>query len=331
MAEILSQNEIDELLSALAAGVDEPEKEPEEVVLGQVREYNFRTANKFAKEHIRMLEFIYENFANQLSSYLSATLRVMSEAEVVSIEEQTFAEFSNSITSPVILSIISMPPLQGNSLLEITPTIAYEMISRLFGGTGDFTDTSKTFTEIELSVLRRISQQIIELMDESWGKVIKIKAMLERVETSAQYTQIIAASEPIVIVTLNVKIGKVSDLVNLCIPHVAVQPILKQLNMQTLYQETNMQNDQTESPLVMTQNLNDIHLTLHAIFDDTVGTVQDIINLQVGDVIRVDHPVNKPVTVLVEHMPKFKAAIGRHKSRYAVRVSDILKESGADE
>ncbi len=331
MAEILSQNEIDELLSALAAGVDEPEKEPEEEVLGQVREYNFRTANKFAKEHIRMLEFIYENFANQLSSYLSATLRVMSEAEVVSIEEQTFAEFSNSIPSPVILSIISMPPLQGNSLLEITPVIAYEMISRLFGGTGDFTDTSKSFTEIELSVLRRISQQIIELMDESWEKVIRVRATLDRVETSAQYTQIIAANEPIVIVTLNVKIGQVSDLMNLCIPHVAVQPILKQLNMQTLYQETSGQNNQEQDDLDMAPKLSDIQLTLHAIFDDTVGTVQDIINLQVGDVIRVDHTVNKPVTVLVEHMPKFKAAIGRHKSRYAVRISDILKENEADE
>ena len=331
MPGILSQNEIDELLSALAAGEDTPTHTDEEEELGQVKEYDFRTANKFPKEQMRMLQFIYENFAGRLSSYFSGTLRVMSEVEVVSIEEQSFQEFSNSIPSPVVLSVIGMSPLKGSALLEISPAIAYEIVSRLFGGTGEYVDIEKAFTEIELSVLRRIILQILEVMGEAWEKAIAIRPSLDRMETSAQFTQIVSSNEPIVIITMNVTIGQVSDIINLCIPHVAVQPVFKQLSMRVLYADSFFQEDAKEDVGKINPDMADIVLTLHAAFDDTIGTVNDIISLQVGDVIRVDHPTNKPINVTVEHMPKFKAAIGTKGSKYAVRITDILKEENDHE
>jgi len=331
LSSILSQNEIDELLSALAAGVDAPPEAPEEQELGQVREYNFRTANKFPKEQIRTLQFIFEGFAVHLSSYFAGMLRVMSEVEVVSIEEQTFSEFNNSIPSPVVLGIVNMPPLQGNALLEISPAIAYEIISRVFGGSGEFFDTGKPFTEIELSILVRVVRQILELMEESWERVAKVTATLDRIETSAQFAQIVAVNEPIAIITMNVKIGDTSDVINLCIPHVAVQPVAKQLSMRMFYSEVSAQENQPVKVDKLTPGLANTQLTLHAVFDNTIGTVQDIVNLQVGDVIRVDHHINKPITVMIEHMPKFKGCIGMHRSKYAVRISDILKEETDDE
>lgn len=324
MAETLTQSEIDELLNALQAGTDEPEEPEEDDGAGQVKEYNFRTANKFPKEQMRMLEFIYENYAGRLSSYLSGTLRTMSDVKLLSIEEQTFLEFSNSVPSPVVLAIIRMDPLEGNSLLQISSTIAYEMVSRLFGGTGSFSDTEKSFTEIELSVIRRIINQILEIMDEAWEEALDVRSMLERIETSSQFTQIVASSEPIVIITMNVKIGDVEDIINLCIPHIAVQPVFKELSMHNLYSKAVDDEDIEEDFGRLSSNMSNINLTMRAVFDDTIGTVNDIVNLQIGDVIRVDHPVSKPITVNVEHIPKFKAHIGRHKSMYAVKIADIM-------
>lgn len=330
MAHVLSQNEIDELLNALASGKETVVEKQEEPQSSNVKVYDFRSANKFPKEQIRMLNFIYDNYVGRLSTYLSGTLRAMCEIDVVSIEEQTFSEFSNSLPNPAFLAIIRMKPLTGSALLDISPAIAYEMISRLFGGTGHFHDNQKPFTEIEISILARVIEQMLSIMSESWDKVAKISTSLDRIETSSQFAQIVPANEPIAIITMNVKIGDISDLINLCIPHVAVQPVNKQLAKKMFYSESvapkTDSNMESLSPRI-TSTL----LTLHTVFDNTLATVKDVLNLQVGDVIRVDHPINKQITVLVEHIPKFKGFIGMHGQKYAVKISDILKEEAEDE
>lgn len=332
MADILSQSEIDELLIALASGRDAPTVDKSDHGEGDhLRAYNFRTANKFSKEQIRMLRFIYENYSGRLSTFLSGMLRAACDIEVVSIEEQTFSEFGNSLPLPAFLAIFDMPPLAGSALMEISPTIAYEIISRLFGGTGQFQDYSKIFTEIEIATLTRVVQKMLTVMNESWERVAPVNAMLDRIETSAQFAQIVSAGEPIVIITINVKIGDVSDLINLCIPRLAIQPISQQLAMKSWYSERASAHVGTANDVPMV-NPRIVHtvLTLHAVFDSTPATVQDVVSLQVGDVIRVDHPVSKPITVMVEHMPKFKAMMGQKEHRMAVRITDILKEVPED-
>lgn len=324
MSNILSQSEIDELLSALASGQDMPPEEQTEDESKLIRSYDFRTANKFSKDQMRTLHFIYDNFASRLTTYLSGTLRTACEVEVISIEEQTFSELINSMPVPVILSIINMPPLQGSILFEITPVIAYEIIARLLGGTGQSENVDKAFTEIELSILERVTRRMIALMDEAWERINKVKATLDRVETSPQYAQIVSANEPIAIITLNAKIGEVEDIINLCIPHVAVQPIAKKLVIKSWYTDVGVRKTAEERDYQ--ERLAGIYLTLQAMFNTTTATVGDVMNTKVGDVIQIDHKIDQPITVKVEHIPKFRGVIGIQSSNYAVRIMEILEE-----
>ena len=324
MANVLSQAEIDELLSAMAAGNNEISDNATGNEESEVKQYDFRTANKFSKDQMRTLNFIYDNYASRLSTLLSATMRVICEVEVISVEEQTFSEFSNSMPSPVVLSIIKMAPLQGSVLLEIMPTIAFEIINRLLGGTRQLKNTDKAFTEIELSVLECMLRKMIAPMNDAWDKINKVNASLERIETSAQYAQIASANEPIAIITMNVRIGEVSDIFNICIPHVAVQPIAKQLVIKTWYSEQKLSEKTIEEKKMVSVNLSSIKLNLHAVFDDTNATVREILSTQVGDVIRIDHNINKKITIKVEHIPKFKGFIGIQGSNYAVQTTDII-------
>lgn len=330
MANILSQNEIDELLSVLTSGKDvsaekvEPENEP-----ATVRLYDFRTANKFSKEQIRTLHFIYDNYASRLSTYLSGMLRVLCEAQVLSIEEQTFSELSNSMPSPVVASIISMPPLQGSSLFLISSAVAYEIISRLLGGTGEKQAIDKPFTEIELSIMERVINSMLGNMNEAWEKINKVNAHLERIETSSQYVQIVSANEPIAIITMKVSIGETTDIINICLPHVALQPIAKKLVMRSWYNENSISVKAAGED--MSKTLSNVSLTLNVVFNETRATVKDILNTEVGDVIQVNHNINMPVTVKIEHMPKFKGFVGMSGSNYAVKVTDILKEETGDD
>lgn len=323
MSNILSQNEIDELLQALTSGKETAVNPEEEDQSQEIKAYDFRTANKFSKDQIRTLHFIYDNYASRLSTYLSGTLRTVCEVEVISIEEQSFSEFSNSMPSPAIVAIFAMSPLQGSLLLEVSPIVSYEIFSRLLGGTGQYYDTDKAFTEIELSIMELTVRDMLALMNEAWEKINKVNTIFDRIETSAQYAQIVSANEPIVIITMNVKIDNVSDIINLCIPHVGTQPIAEQLVRKTWYMQNNGMTSKSEQVKVG-KGLSDIYLNLHAVFNDTQATVQDIVNTQVGDVIRIDHDINEEITVKVEHIPKFKGFIGMHSANYAVQVSEIL-------
>ena len=329
MANILSQNEIDELLSALASGNDTPPEELTEDESKLIHSYDFRTANKFSKDQMRTLHFIYDNFATRLTTYLSGTLRTLCDVEVISIEEQSFSELTNSMPVPVIVSIINMPPLHGSVLLEITPVIAYEIISRLLGGAGQTENTDKAFTEIELSIMERVIRRMLTLNDEAWEKINKVKTALDRLETSSQYAQIVSANEPIAIVTLNVKIGDTSDIINLCIPHVAVQPIAKKLVIKSWYTDIGYgrTNGDREN---YKERLSGIFLNMLTVFNTTPATVGDIMNTKVGDVIQIDHNIDRPVTVKVEHIPKFRGVVGTQGSNYAVRITEILEEDTDD-
>lgn len=334
MAEILSQSEIDELLVALASGQsasgsDGKGKQQDD----KVRVYDFRSANKFSKEQIRMLNFIYDSYAGRLATFLSGTLRTMCEVEVVSVEEQTFAEFTNSLPVPAFLGILTMPPLTGNALFELSSAVAYEIVSRLLGGTGYLhEEANKLFTEIEISILSRISRQMIAYMNESWERVVEVNAELERVETSAQFAQIVNTGEPIAIITMNVKIGEVSDIINLCIPHLAIQPIAKQLAMKKWYNESSTSSGSESNVLpYVSPKITAMPIHMRVIFNDTEATVRDVLNLQVGDVIRIEHQVREPLTAMVEHIPKFKGYIGTKGQKLALMISEILKEAPKDE
>ena len=166
---------------------------------------------------------------------------------------------------------------------------------------------------------------MLKIIDDSWEKVIKLTSHLERIETSSQFAQIVESSEPIAIITMNVKIGEVSDTINFCIPHIAVQPIAKQLGMKQWYADYLLNNNSKANTELINKHLANTYLTLHSVFDGTRATVQEILNLQVGDVIRIDHNIDKPVTINIEHIPKLKGVVGMHGSKYAVKITDILR------
>lgn len=324
---MLSQNEIDALLNALNDGDTEAIEEPQESAEPEAKLYNFKTADKFPKEQMRTFSIIYENFSSLLTTHLTSALRTICEADVMSVEEVSFSEFINSMPTPVILTIYEMLPLRGQLLMEISPEIAYAMVGCLFGGPADYQDTSKAFTEIELAVIERNVRKFMPLIDDAWERVVKVHAKMERIETSAQFAQILAMNEPIAIITLNVKIGNAEGLINVCIPHLAVEPIAGQLNTRAMFSPPHYDDEDNSATAELVQNnIMDSVVTLRATFNDTMATAWDIMHLQVGDVIRVDHDVQEPITMKVEQIPKFHGVIGSQRNKYAVQIVDIIEE-----
>ena len=332
MSEILSQAEIDELLSTLMAGDSAPDPEASEVPSkSKIREYDFRTANRFPKEQMRTFHVVFETFSQLFSNRLSSVLRASCECEVLSIEECSYSEFNNSLPAPVVLAVVEMPPMYGSLLIQMSPELSYMLVSRLFGG-GTSGENSKQFTEIELNTVERILRQATGVFDEAWDKVIALTTQIERIETSPQFAQITAPNEPVAVIILNITMGDESGLMSICIPHTAVEPVAQQLNTRMWFSGVAREDGRSEERAAMlTSQLLQTPIPLTAFFDQTPATVSDIVNLQIGDVIKLDHGIDQPLTIRIQHLPKFHAMIGTLGQRYALQIVDVIKEENLNE
>ena len=214
MADVLSQNEIDALLKQLSTGELDADDFTETKSV-KVKEYDFSRPAKFSKEHLRTLEIIFEHYGRLLSSNLPAYLRKNVQVEVMNSEAVTYSEFSNA-------------------------NLGYAIIDRLLGGVGEPLEKKREFSEIELSILEKIFTILIDLLREPWTNVVEIHPYLERIETNPQFAQIISPTEMIAIVTVNINIGGVEGLMNICLPYLTLEDVMDKLN--TKYWFSTMQD-----------------------------------------------------------------------------------------
>ncbi len=325
MANILTQSEIDALLNSLTAGEDVAPEPEEEASSQTVREYDFRTANKFSKEQVRTLHTISENFATVLSTHLTGTLRTLCEVTVLSVEEQLFREFNNNIPLPSLISVVNVVPLSGSMIFQMSSSVAYGIISCVFGGAADYTDESKQFTEIDLAIIQNIMPQFLKIMDDSWEKVAQMNFCLDRIETSPQFTQIAAGNEPAAIITFNVKMDSVEDMMAVCMPHFLIQPLAKRLNSMAWALGDRNVTSRERDPHIEAQVL-ETKVSLRARLHPSRITMRELLRMKEGDVLCTNHRIDDFIMVDVEKLPKFKAALGQYEDKRVVQIAKIIKE-----
>ena len=324
MPDVLSQDEIDNLLKALSSGeldVEEMKGTDEK----QVKNYDFARPSKFSKEHLRTLEIIFEHFGRLLATNLPAYLRKSVNVDIVNSEVVIYSEFSNALSNPVLLGVVSMKPLAGNMVMEMASNLGFAIVDRLLGGTGTALDKERDFSEIELSIIERIFSICVNLLKEPWENVIKVTPRLERIETNSQFAQIISPTETIAIITINLKIGDVEGLMNVCLPYTLLEPVMDKLN--TKFWFSNMQEkDPTMYGEVIENVISKRKVPIKAILGESKVNVSDFVNLQIGDIIKIDKKVDQELDVYVGNIKKFNALPGYFEDKYAVRITDVIRE-----
>ena len=324
MGDVLSQNEIDNLLNALTSGeldADEIKNTKEK----PVKNYDFARPSKFSKEHLRTLEIIFEHYGRLLATNLPIFLRKNIQVEVMNSEAVTYMEFSNSLSNPVLLGIVDFSPLETNIIVEMASNLGFAMVDRMLGGEGEPLDKIRDFSEIELLIIERVMTSCVELLREPWANVLDVHPRLERIETNSQFAQIISPSEMIAIVTVNIKIGDVEGLMNVCQPFITLEPVMDKLNTKFWYSSQKEKTGVSYSDAVETL-INRAKIPIKAVLGNSVITVADFSQLQVGDIVRLDTKVDEELDVFVGDIKKFSALPGASGKDYAVRVTQIIRE-----
>jgi len=286
MTEVLSQEEIDQLLTAINAGDTEPEDIRPAADTRKIKIYDFKRPDKFSKEQIRTISMMHDTFARLTTTSLSAQLRSMVHVHVASVDQLTYEEFIRSIPTPTTLAIINMDPLKGNAILEIDPAVTFSIIDRLFGGTGEGTKAQHELTDIETSVMEGIIVRILGNMREAWTQVIDLRPRLGQIDTNPQFAQIVPPTDMVVLVTLETKVGDVEGMINFCIPYLTIEPIIGKLSTQFWF-STVHRGTTTENLNVLKDKLATVDVNVVAEIGKINIPVREVLSLQIGDVVRL--------------------------------------------
>ncbi len=326
MTEVLSQEEIDQLLTAISTGEVDAEEMNEKQDSRKIKIYDFKRPDKFSKDQIRTISMIHETFARLTTTGLSAQLRAMAHVHVASVDQLTYEEFIRSIPNPTTLAVIDMEPLKGNAVLEIDPSITFAIIDKLFGGKGEGSSKiTRELTEIEQAVIEGVIVRILGNLREAWANVIDLRPRLGRIEVNPQFAQIVPPSDMVVLVTLETKIGEVEGMTNFCIPYITIEPVISKLSGQYWYSSVR-KGATTENLAIIKDRLKTVNVDVIVEIGKIDVKIKDVLALKMGDLVKLDNvKLTDNFIVKVGNQHKFECRPGLSGARMAVQVVKVIR------
>ncbi|CDO02225.1 Flagellar motor switch protein FliM [Oceanobacillus picturae] len=328
--EVLSQNEIDALLSAITSGEMDAEELKKEDKEKKVRVYDFKRALRFSKDQIRSISRIHENYARMLTTFFSAQLRTYVNINVASVDQIPYEEFIRSVPKMTVLNTYSVSPLEGRIVMEINPNIAYALLDRILGGKGYSANKVDNLTEIETILMSQIFEKAIVNLQEAWASIVEIDPIMEEFEVNPQFLQMVSPNETVVVVSLNTAIGDTSGLINICIPHIVLEPIISKLSVHYWMQTSTKERDD-EAYNKLSTNLETAKVEAKTLLGTTDINIEQFLNLKPNDVIGLDQTIDQPLILEVNNKPKFYVQPGKLKNKLSVQVMEEIKGVNIDD
>jgi len=327
MADILSQEEVDLLLSAVSDGdIARAEKPADTGRDLHMIAYDFRRPERVSKEQLKGLQSLFEAFAREVSILLPPYLRTIVRVDLTSIDQLTYDEFILSVARPTALSIIDMSPLEGTAVLELSPSMVFPIVDRVLGGRGMALAEPRELTEIENRIVQCIDTMILDSLKRSWEQLIEFDLSVMQQESDPLIVQIVAGSEMVVLVGYEIHLGESVGTMNFCIPLLVLNPVLDQISQQVHYiRRMSPEQARTTQEVLMRTMIKAVSPV-----DAVLGTVKlslnDINQLHEGDIIPLDSSIHDPVLITVGGIPQFAAKRGRRREQSAVQLLAFAAE-----
>lgn len=320
MGEILSQAEIDALLSALSSG----EMSAEEAARREERSikvYDFKHPDRFSKDQVRTLHSLHEHFARLFSTSLSAFLRSIVEVKLVSVDQLSYDEFIRSMPNPTCICTINMKPLQGEALMELSPGLSFSIVDRLMGGAGHEFKRNRELTEIEQTIIEKVILRAFDCMREAWANIVPLQPSLNKMETNPQlFLQLYLATEMVILMTLEIICGDTSGTMSLCVPYVVLEPITQDLKPGSWFTSSRGRGESPHLKLLQ-RRLERVDMEIVVELGRAQSTVREVLGLEVGDVIRLHTRQDDEIEVRIGEKLRFMGTPGIYRSHRAVKLT----------
>ncbi|MDC1067865.1 flagellar motor switch protein FliM [Candidatus Kapabacteria bacterium] len=323
MSDVLSQNEIDNLLSDMSSGaLDVDEILSSKSIKGEITNYDFRRPNRISKNQVRTLQNIHESFAEVFGYYLVSKLQTVVSISITSVDQLFYSEFILSVSNPSCLYVFDIEGTDGSGILEISPQLALTIMERLLGGNNEAQEKTRSITPIEQAVIRGIIEHAFSDLRNAWKTVADLNFKFSRLEMEADFVQVAPASEIVVVISFDVNIGTQTFLMNICFPTFALEEILAQLNRQQVTSSAVKQSDKKmkENMKMISHHMENTFMPVFAELGKTKVTVKELLEFKKGDVIKLEKRINEEIEVIIGARRKLAARPGTVEGKKAVRI-----------
>ncbi len=324
MKDVLSQAEIDSLINAISTGeLDSDETEVK--IEKKIKDYDFKRPNKLSKEHIYSIRNMYDNYARVASNTLTNQIRTNVQISVGSVEQVTFGEFIGSIPNPTIFALYTLNPLEGYCVLEINQSFGFHMIDLLFGGSTFSEVESREYTDIEHRVVQEVVENLVQASKMAWADYLDVEPKLEVIESNPQMNQVLPYNDSGVLVTLKAEIDEESLLINMCMPHQIFEKV--QDDLRTGIHDKNRSKKQKNNYTdVITNKLLISEIELKILLGKTDISVEDFVDLDIGDVVQLSSTIEEPLVMEVEGRDRFLVRPGMFNNKISGQVVDHIRK-----
>lgn len=316
---VLSQDEIDNVFKSLR----DPGKEDD--VATRAIPYDFRRTDRLAKDQVRSIHVLHENFARALGSSLSAYLRNHVSANLVSVEQLSFTEFSRCLSTPTCAVSLALSPYEGNALLELSPALVFPLLEMLLGGSGKGSaNIEREITEIEKSILDNVFRIVLQDLRGAWSAVTEMDFIVDSYETGPQILKFLAPNEAVVAVSLEIRIGEHTGLMNIGIPSIVIKMLRQKFSEQGIRKSQGGHNERSKIQRLMRAS----QVTADVRLNGTRMLVQDLMEMEPGDILTLDHPMAREIEFELNGMTKYMGHIVAAGTKRAFQIT--RGSNGAD-
>jgi flagellar motor switch protein FliM len=280
-----------------------------------------------SKEQIRSLHFLHDRFARNLSTSMSAFLRAMTDVNIVSVEQFAYSEFLMSLPDPTAFYALSMAPLDGVGALELNPSVAFAMVDRMLGGTGDTPPPNRALTEIEQNVLDAVVKLILEHLTETWRGITDVRFRIQGRETRPQMLQVTGPNEVVILLAFDLSIGASRGMLSISIPAAAIETMEEKVT-QGWNRTRRQPTPQEEAHLYA--NLGRVELPVDVVLETEIGT-RELLSLQPGDVVTLGHSASAPVDIHVGGVRRFSGRLTSDGGTKAVAIESMSNANPSTE
>jgi flagellar motor switch protein FliM len=286
--------------------------------LPEPQTYDFRRPNRFSREHVRALQIVNETFARQFSTVLSTTLRVVAQTTVVSVGQITYDEYVRRLPNPSLLAVLDFDPLPGAGVLQLPMDIVMTVVDRLMGGRGGAQQPNRALSEIETGLMRQLVQRVVHELTYAFESLSPVNAKVVNLESDAQFMQLSAGSEPVIVSFLDVRIGSLQATSTLCLPFATLQPLLDAVGNRAAVSAA--VESAAAAQHALQERLQTVPVDVTVAFRSVTLTSTEVLSLRVGDLLPLRHPITDPLSIDVDGVSVAAAVPGSHGQRLACRI-----------
>jgi flagellar motor switch protein FliM len=320
--EVLSQDEINELLTAINAGT--PASAPIYDASGRrIRLYDFKRPDRVSKDHINTLKIIHEELASKLADFFSGYLKCKVSVKLSSVDQLTYEEFVRSVPTPSCLSIISFHPLKGSAIIETDPAIYTMMLDILFGGNADYFQR-KELTDLEKFVMGKLMVRSFDAIRESWKKIIEFNPEFIKIETNPQYIELLPLNEMTVLVTYECKVESknkyVEGMINMLYPYPLIKSIKNKITSQYYNSGVEAMNEPIKS------DMDQMLIPVSVVMGEKKLQLKTIREMEVGNILELDKLIDRDMDIYAGNVLIARGEVVVIDEKFGIRVTETCSK-----